>query len=400
MTSAPRDAMADHADYAPELDAIAARLPAIATLAEKDLEAEYIALLGRKQGRLTEFLKTILPALPPEAKRTVGARANRLRGELEAAFDARKAELAAAATARAARGTDLGMPGRPRWTGAPHPVTQVVEEIVTIFRGLGFARATGPEVETEWLNFGALNFPPDHPAMDMHDTLYLDVPERRSGTDRRRNRTSGVEDTSERREATDRRSRDEGRWLLRTHTSPVQIRVLQQDPPPVRVIIPGWVYRKDPFDASHAPVFAQIEGLVVDEGISFVDLKATLSHFAREFFGPRTAVRFRPSYFPFTEPSAEMDVSCGVCGGKGCPACKGTGWMEILGAGMVHPNVLANCGLDPERYTGFAFGMGPGRIAMNRFGITDIRLLYESDMRFLQQFGVDPQGRRPAEPAR
>ncbi len=392
--------MADHADTAQELDAIAARLPAIATLTEKDLEAEYIALLGRKQGRLTEFLKTVLPALPAEAKRTVGARANQLRGELEAAFDARKAALAAAAATRAARGIDLGMPGRPRWTGAAHPVTQVVEEIVTIFRGLGFARATGPEVETEWFNFGALNFPPDHPAMDMHDTLYLDIPERRSGADRRRNRTSGIEDTSERREATDRRARDEGRWLLRTHTSPVQVRVLLQDPPPVRVIIPGWVYRKDPFDASHAPVFAQIEGLVVDEGISFVDLKATLSHFAREFFGARTAVRFRPSFFPFTEPSAEMDVSCGVCGGKGCPACKGTGWMEILGAGMVHPNVLANCGLDPERYTGFAFGMGPGRIAMNRFGITDIRLLYESDMRFLRQFDGATAGPQAEAPSR
>jgi phenylalanyl-tRNA synthetase alpha chain len=160
---------------------------------------------------------------------------------------------------------------------------------------------------------------------------------------------------------------------------------MQREPPPIRVVIPGWVYRKDPFDASHAPVFAQIEGLVVDEGISFVDLKATLSHFAREFFGSGTAVRFRPSYFPFTEPSAEMDVSCGVCGGRGCPACKGTGWMEILGSGMVHPTVLSNCGLDPERYTGFAFGMGPQRIALNRYGIPDIRLLYEGDMRFLRQ---------------
>ncbi len=391
--------MADHADHSQELAAIAARLPALAALDGPALEAEYVALLGRKQGRLTEFLKTVLPGLPADAKRTVGARANQLRGELEAAFAARRAALAEAADVLAARGTDLTMPGRERWQGGVHPVTQVVEEIVAIFRGLGFARATGPEVETEWYNFGALNFPPDHPAMDMHDTLYLDIPDRRAGEDRRRNRTSGIEEPHERRDRVERRMRDEGRWLLRTHTSPVQVRVLQRDPPPIRVVIPGWVYRKDPFDASHAPVFAQIEGLVVDEGISFVDLKATLSHFAHEFFGAKTAVRFRPSFFPFTEPSAEMDVSCGVCGGTGCPACKGTGWMEILGAGMVHPTVLENCGLDAERYTGFAFGMGPGRIAMNRFGISDIRLLYESDMRFLSQF-AEPPSRRAAEPSR
>jgi phenylalanyl-tRNA synthetase alpha chain len=248
--------------------------------------------------------------------------------------------------------------------------------------------------------------------MDMHDTLYLDISDRRVGMDRRRNRTSGVAAGHERRDSADRRLSDQGRWLMRTHTSPVQIRVMLKDPPPIRVVVPGWSYRKDSFDASHAPVFTQIEGLVVDEGVSFVDLKATLSHFAHEFFGAGTAVRFRPSFFPFTEPSAEMDVSCGVCGGKGCPACKDTGWMEILGSGMVHPNVLVNCGIDPERYTGFAFGMGPGRIAMNRFGITDIRLLYEGDMRFLGQFAsrasapgrleneTEPPGRRAAEPPR
>jgi phenylalanyl-tRNA synthetase alpha chain len=220
----------------------------------------------------------------------------------------------------------------------------------------------------------------------MHDTLYVDVPELRREPDRRQNRTSGISSEHERRAESDRRQRDEGRLLLRTHTSPVQIRVMQQEPPPIRVVIPGVVYRKDSFDASHAPAFAQIEGLAVDEGISFVDLKATLIHFAREFFGSSTNVRFRPSFFPFTEPSAEMDVGCGVCGGTGCAACKGTGWMEILGAGMVHPQVLRNTGLDPERYSGFAFGMGPGRIALNRYGIPDIRLLYEGDMRFLGQF--------------
>jgi phenylalanyl-tRNA synthetase alpha chain len=350
-----------------------AELPGLATLDARGLEAAEVRLLGRKQGAITEIMKQ-LPGLAPEEKRAIGGEANALKQALEAAITARRSELAADAEAKSWEAVDLSMPGRGRWQGGSHPVTQVLEEITEIFHGLGFALATGPEAETEWYNFGALNFPPDHPAMDMHDTFYLDVP------DRRANRSSGVAAEHER------RRRDEGRWLLRTHTSPVQIRLMLSQPPPLRVVIPGWVYRKDPFDASHAPVFSQIEGLVVDEGISFVDLKATLIHFARQFFGPDTTVRFRPSYFPFTEPSAEMDVRCGVCGGSGCAACKGTGWMEILGSGMVHPNVLANCGIDPERYTGFAFGMGPGRITMTRHAITDIRLLYEGDMRFLRQF--------------
>ena len=376
--------MPDTAELEARLAALQAEVGPLATLGEKDLEAAEVRLLGRKQGALTEILKQ-LPGLPPEGKRAIGAEANRVKQALEAAVAARREALVAEARAAEARAQDRTMPGRDRWTGAVHPTTAVMEEIVGIFNGLGFARATGPEVETEWFNFRALNFPADHPAMDMHDTLYLDLPDRRTGEDRRANRTSGVGD-HERRGAPDRRVRPEGRYRMRTHTSPVQVRVLLHNPPPVRVVIPGWVYRKDTFDASHAPVFAQIEGLAVDEGISFVDLKATLAHFARAFFGSRTAVRFRPSFFPFTEPSAEMDVSCGVCGGSGCPACKGSGWMEILGAGMVHPHVLANCGVDPERYTGFAFGMGPQRIAMNRHGIHDIRLFYEGDMRFLGQF--------------
>jgi phenylalanyl-tRNA synthetase alpha chain len=236
----------------------------------------------------------------------------------------------------------------------------VIDEVVEIFRGIGFTVAVGPEVETEWYNFLALNFPPNHPAMDMHDTLYVDAP--------------AVE------------GEPGGRLLLRTHTSPVQIRSMQAAPPPVRVVIPGLSYRSDAFDASHSPAFTQIEGLAVDEGISFVDLKATLIHFAHRFFRSTTKTRFRPSFFPFTEPSAEMDVECQLCGGTGCSACKGTGWMEILGCGMVHPAVLENCNLDPERYTGWAFGMGPHRIAMLRYGIPDIRLLLEGDMRFLEQF--------------
>jgi phenylalanyl-tRNA synthetase alpha chain len=225
----------------------------------------------------------------------------------------------------------------------------VIEEIDGIFRELGFTVALGPEAESNWYNFTSLNFPEDHPALDAHDTLYLG-----------------------------------GDVLLRTHTSPVQVRTLQRYPPPVRVLIPGNVYRRDFFDPSHAPMFAQIEGLAVDEGISFVDLKATLTRFAQRFFGA-TRTRFRPSFFPFTEPSAEMDVLCGVCAGSGCPTCKGTGWIEILGSGMVHPRVIEAAGLDSDRYTGWAFGMGPARIALARYGIPDIRTLYDSDVRFLEQ---------------
>ena len=344
----------------PSLAALKARLAGIAALDAAALEAEEIAVLGRKQGELTAQLKT-LATLPVEEKRTLGAALNVLKGEFEAAFAARRAELAAEAKQAARANIDLSMPARTQWEGTRHPVTLVVEEIVEIFRGLGFTVAQGPEVEDEEYNFGALNFPPDHPAMDMHDTLYLD-PE-------------GVE-----------RPRGE-RILLRTHTSPVQVRVMREGPPPIRVVIPGVVYRNDAFDASHAPAFSQVEGLAIDEGITFVDLKATLTHFARRFLGADTRVRFRPSFFPFTEPSAEMDVGCRLCDGNGCAACKGTGWMEILGCGMVHEEVLRLSGIDPERYTGFAFGMGPQRIAMQRYGLPDIRLLYGGDMRFLSQVG-------------
>jgi phenylalanyl-tRNA synthetase alpha chain len=305
-------------------------------------------LLGRKAGALTEILKA-LPTLDAEQRKAVGGAANALKRELEQAIADR--EKALARDARAPAGTDPTMPARPQWRGGTHLVTQVVDEICGIFAGMGFTRAVGPEAETERYNFFALNFPHDHPALDAQDSFYL-------GSD----------------------------VLLRTHTSPVQIRTLERFAPPIRVVIPGRVYRRDPFDASHAPVFEQIEGLVVDEGVTFVDLKAALTAFARAFFSPETAVRFRPSFFPFTEPSAEMDVQHPLCGGAGCPTCKGTGWMEILGSGMVHPAVLQNCGVDPERYTGYAFGMGPARIAMSRHGIEDIRQLYENDVRFLAQF--------------
>lgn len=338
------------------LDALLPRLDAVSMLDGAGLDAEEIAVLGRKAGLLTAELKR-LPTLPVAERRPYGQAVNQLKTAFEAAFEARRVALAALASQAPAG--DLTMPGRGRWVGRIHPVTAVVREICDIFRGLGFAVVSGPEVETEWMNFLALNFPPDHPAMDLHDTLYLEGPPAPVGE----------------------------RLLLRTHTSPVQIRTMQAGPPPYRVVIPGTVYRKDAFDPSHAPAFAQIEGLAVDEGVSFVDLKATLTHFAHRFFGETIGVRFRPSYFPFTEPSAEMDIRCMLCGGAGCGACKGTGWMEILGCGMVHPAVLANAGVDAERFTGWAFGMGPGRIAMSRYGVPDIRLLYEGDMRFLTQFG-------------
>ena len=310
------------------------------------LEEARIQLLGDKRGELLTLQKA-LGTLPPEHRRDAGRAFNEAKTALTNALDERRAALSRGATAHAQ--LDLTMPGRQRWVGGKHPVTVVIDEIVGIFRELGFTVALGPESESEWYNFGALNFPPDHPAMDLHDTLYLG-----EGT------------------------------LLRTHTSPVQIRTLQRHAPPIRILAPGTVFRRDPFDASHAPAFAQIEGLAVDEGISFVDLKATLTHFARRFFGA-TRTRFRPSYFPFTEPSAEMDVECRLCAGRCCSACKGTGWMEILGSGMVHPRVLEAAGIDSERYTGWAFGMGPARIAMQRYDLPDIRLLYDSDVRFLEQ---------------
>jgi phenylalanyl-tRNA synthetase alpha chain len=310
------------------------------------LETARIQFLGDRRGELLELQKA-LGTLPPADRRDAGRSFNDAKARLTAAHGQRQTTLRSESPK--GQRVDLTMPARHRWRGAKHPVTLVIDEIVGIFRELGFTVALGPESESAWYNFAALNFPPDHPAMDLHDTLYL-----------------GEE------------------ALLRTHTSPVQVRTLQRHAPPIRILAPGTVFRRDPFDASHAPAFAQIEGLAVDEGVSFVDLKATLTHFAQRFFGV-TRTRFRPSYFPFTEPSAEMDVECRLCSGRGCSACKGTGWMEILGAGMVHPNVLEAAGIDSERYTGWAFGMGPARIAMLRYDLPDIRLLYDSDVRFLQQ---------------
>jgi phenylalanyl-tRNA synthetase alpha chain len=311
-----------------------------------ELEAARVQFLGDRSGQL-RTVQQALGALSKEHKPAAGRAFNAIKEALNAAHEARSRVLSRATAPTS--DVDLTMPARRQWRGGIHPVTVVVDEIVAIFRELGFTVALGPQAESEWYNFGALNFPANHPAMDAHDTLYL-----------------------------------KGDVLLRTHTSPVQIRTLQKFPPPIRILAPGDVYRRDFFDASHAPMFAQIEGLCVDEGISFVDLKAMLSNFARRFFGA-AKTRFRPSYFPFTEPSAEMDVECQLCHGAGCSVCKGTGWTEILGSGMVHPSVLKAAGVDSTRYTGWAFGMGPGRIAMQRYAIPDIRMLYDSDVRFLEQ---------------
>jgi phenylalanyl-tRNA synthetase alpha chain len=312
-----------------------------------DLDGLRVQYLGRKEGRLTMILRR-LGELDAAARPAVGKRANEVKSAVGAMLDARATDLAGEGPP--GPGLDLTLPGRRRWRGARHPVTQVIDEIHGIFRDMGFVRARGPEAETDWHNFEALNTPLDHPAAATSDTFYLD---------------QGI--------------------LLRSHTSPVQIRTMMAYPPPIRIIAPGLVFRRDPWDPSHAPAFEQIEGLVVDEGITMVDLKATLAEFARRLFGGGTRTRFRPSYFPFTEPSAEVDVTCPFCD-AGCSTCKGTRWLEIMGAGMVDPAVFEAVGYDPERYTGFAFGMGPGRIAMNLFGVPDIRMWYEGDVRFLEQF--------------
>jgi phenylalanyl-tRNA synthetase alpha chain len=317
--------------------------PQIAAVADLDAYTELRnALVGRASGRLTAIMST-LGALPKEDRREAGQLANAVKVELERLLDEQQAALAAAAPAGPQ--LDHSMPARASWAGSLHPTTLVIDEISDIFRELGFTIALGPEAESEWYNFSALNFPSDHPAMELHDTLYLE---------------------------------DGG--LLRTHTSPVQVRTLQKYAPPIRVLAPGNVYRRDFFDATHAPAFAQIEGLAVDEGITFADLKATLTHFAKRFYGSSRRTRFGPSYFPFTEPSAQMDVEVDLGDGKGLR------WVEIMGCGLVHPNVLESAGIDSEKFTGWAFGMGPGRIAMSRHGITDIRILYDSDVRFLEQF--------------
>jgi phenylalanyl-tRNA synthetase alpha chain len=319
-------------------------------------EAARIEFLGRK-GRLTAILRQV-GSLPSEARRTVGARGNQARERIEAALAAwGDREAARRREGLAAARIDVTLPGRPVGLGRLHPLTQVIRQICGIFAELGFSVVEGPEVEWDYYNFEALNIPADHPARDMWDTFWIEPP--------------GAGGPP---------------MLLRTHTSPMQIRVLEQVRPPVRVVVPGKCYRYEATDASHESQFHQIEGLAVDAGVTFADLKGTLQHFARRMFGAERRVRFRCDYFPFVEPGVDMAIDCFACQGRGCRLCKQTGWLEILGAGMVHPDVLARVGIDPATYTGFAFGMGPARVAMLRHGIEDIRLFHGNDPRFLRQF--------------
>ena len=313
-----------------------------------ELEELRVGFLGRK-GRVAELFKS-LSTLPPESRKAAGQALNQLKETLQTAFDVKKTEMQGQ-NENASSCFDLTLPGNWPNTGRLHPLTQVTREIKQIFQNMGYRVADGPEVESEYYNFEALNIPKGHPARDMQDTLFIN-----EGT------------------------------VLRTHTSPVQVRTMESQPPPIRVISPGRCYRRDTPDASHSPMFHQVEGLCVDEGITFADLKGVILNFARQLFGSQVQIRFRPSFFPFVEPGAEYDFTCLICGGKGCRVCKGTGWVEISGAGMVNPAVFEHVGYDSEKYTGFAFGMGIERIAMLLYGIHDIRLFFESDVRFLRQF--------------
>ena len=316
----------------------------------KSLEEARVRFLGRK-GQVTDILRG-LAQLPPEERPAVGQLANEVKEAIAQALESRKALLEGEAEqASAARDRlDITLPGRRRRTGHMHVVNQVIEEVLETMFELGFQIATGPDVETEYYNFDSLNTPADHPARDSHDTFFV---------------KPGV--------------------VLRTHTSPVQMRVMERTKPPVAVVVPGRVYRVD-LDASHSPMFNQIEGLLVDEGVTFGDLKGTVMHFVHRFFGKDRKIRFRPHFFPFTEPSAEVDISCAICQGSGCRVCKGSGWSELLGCGMVHPEVFRHAGYDYEKYSGFAFGFGIDRIAMQRHAIPSITHLFENDLRFLEQF--------------
>ena len=316
-----------------------------------ELDSLRVQYLGKK-GELTAILKQ-MGRLSAEERPVVGALANEVREAITADIARRTKELESAALAArlAAEEIDVTLPGKAPAQGKRHPFEQVLGELKEIFLGMGFDIVSGPEVELDHYNFEMLNMPKSHPARDTQDTFYF---------------TENV--------------------LLRTQTSPMQIRTMEKQKPPIRIICPGRVYRSDAVDATHSPIFHQCEGLVVDKGVTFSDLKGTLELFIKKLYGEETRVRFRPHHFPYTEPSAEMDMSCFKCGGKGCSMCKGEGWIEILGCGMVHPQVLENCGIDPEVYSGFAFGVGLERIAMMRYGIDDMRLLYENDLRFLKQF--------------
>lgn len=330
-----------------------AQVRAAATI--EALEEAKVALLGRKAP--ISAVQSSLGSFPADARRDVGRRTNEAFAELRAAIEARRAEIEEGGDLERleADRLDVTLPGRRLRGGSLHPLTIVEAEIVDIFTRMGYRVVEGPEVEDEWHNFDALNIPPDHPARTTMDTTFLDVP-------------------------------GHPELVLRTHTSPMQIRTMERRDPPVYVIVPGRVYRNEEITAKNMPVFHQVEGLAVDEGISFADLNGTLQTFYRELLGPEREVRLTPSFFPFVEPGCQVEVSCFVCDGSGCRTCAQTGWIETMGAGMVHPTVLEKVGYDPERFTGFAFGGGYDRLAMIRFGIPDIRLLWENDVRFLEQF--------------
>ncbi len=362
-------------DSAPDQSAIeAARASFRARLAAADsdqtLKALHDEFLSRKSGSVTALMKT-LGTLAPEARREFGALVNALKTEIETALDEKRA--AVAATRAPAGSVDVSLPGREIPIGRVHPLMRVRRQVEDIFSHMGYEILEGPEVEDDFHNFEALNMPPDHPARDMQDTLYLGAPIAGGTWGAHR----GNVPEAQVRAAT----------LLRTHTSAMQIRYMKTFKPPIRIIVPGRVYRRDDLDATHSPMFQQFEGLVVGEKITLADLKGTLEAVMRALFGD-VRVRLRPSFFPYTEPSAEVDLSCHMCGGTGCPTCKHTGWIEILGSGMVHPAVFEAVGYDPDKYTGFAFGIGIERLTMLKYGVTEIRLLYENDLRFLEQFPV------------
>lgn len=315
---------------------------------EEVLQDIHVKYLGRKAGLVTHLFKELAKS-SPAGRPALGKQINDIKNFITEAVESRKQSIKLESEKESF--TDLSLPGQPQYIGRLHPLTLVQNEIISLFEGMGFEVATGPDIETDYYNFEALNIPEDHPARDLQDTFYL----------------------------------DDGR-LLRTHTSPVQIRVMESCKPPVRIIAPGRVFRKDTPDATHSPVFYQVEGLYVDEGVTLAELKGTLLTFARALFGPKMNIRFRSGFFPFTEPSVEYDFTCIMCEGKGCSICKGTGWIEISGAGMVDPAVFEYVNYDSEKYTGYAWGMGVERIAMLKYRINDIRLFYENDLRFIEQF--------------
>ncbi|MEZ5567412.1 MAG: phenylalanine--tRNA ligase subunit alpha [Halioglobus sp.] len=335
-----------------DLEALAAEAKAAIAAADTAaaLETLRVEYLGKK-GQFTGLLKA-LGKLSAEERPAAGARINVVKQDLQALLQARKSSLEAAAVAErlASERLDVSLPGRGQSTGGIHPVSRTIERIEDFFGGIGFEVREGPEIEDDYHNFEALNIPAHHPARAMHDTFYVDAS-----------------------------------TVLRTHTSPVQVRVMENEKPPLRVICPGRVYRCDS-DLTHTPMFHQMEGLLIDEETSFADLKGTIEEFLRVFFEKELAVRFRPSYFPFTEPSAEVDIQCVNCNGSGCRVCSQTGWLEVMGCGMVHPRVLGMAGIDAEKYSGFAFGMGMERLTMLRYGVNDLRLFFDNDLRFLEQF--------------